>query len=927
MVARLARLLTLPVFPGDDAKTRQAALLNATLLTLLSAAVLYVFLAPLHPGSLTLRALIAGPFILIMPALRWIAQRGHVTFASRAVVVALWIMLTFAAAISGGVTGPAYVGYLVVVLCAGLLLGRRASLLIAGVSALSGVILIEANAFGLLPPIAAPRSEWWFWVAYSGFFFVTAVLLNLATRSLDKALQQARRELAERRRAEEALASSEKRFRALIEHSDDGVSVLDVHGSVRYTGPAIGRILGYTPEEFMGRNTLELLHPDEREANQEMLQRLLQEPGHLLSAQVRFRHKDGSWRWLDGTGINLLHEPGIEGIVINFRDITAHKELEAKEQRRQVWLTRVVECGKVISRVTDLRTCLITIRDTIRIGLEFDRVGVFLYEQNNTVARGTFGVGLQGELTEEWDRVFPIESDEPLRRLVADPAGFIVDQDFEAAYPGTLHADMIGVKQHVTASAWAGDRPVGVIAADNVLTGRPFVEEQLEALRLLMGYVGLAIENARLYTEAQQRLSEQTLLFECGRELAQAEGATDVIRLAIEHMASYLHATSAYYLSYDETTDRMRMEYEYWTERANDAERQPSLGQTWVLSEYPHSALARKTGLPQMHTRSDADLSPAEQEVYEFWGGRTLVAVPTVIQGQFIGFFEIWDSTVEKRYDERTLQLLLTLATQAAIKLENLQLVTRLQRSLQRTTELAIAVEAANRLKGEILANTSHELRTPLTAIQGALGLVLSDTLEAREEERRWLQVAYASSEKLLTMINTLLDVARLEADRMVLQPSAVDMLWLLREVEGLARGQALAKGLHLRFELSEPAPVVWADRDRVRQIILSLLGNALKFTEQGGVTVSLHMQPELQQVDVIVRDTGTGIAPEVLERIFQPFVQADGSTTRRHGGAGLGLYIARRLAELMGGALSLTSAGVGQGTIATLRLPLMSAG
>jgi signal transduction histidine kinase/FixJ family two-component response regulator len=424
----------------------------------------------------------------------------------------------------------------------------------------------------------------------------------------------------------------------------------------------------------------------------------------------------------------------------------------------------------------------------------------------------------------------------------------------------------------------------------------------------------------RLYAETQERLAEQSLLYDLGQALALADDENAVMKLVAGHMTEQLGGTSAVYDRFDEPTHTLRTIFEYWVERAQVPERETTLGMVWSPDQYPHWAAAYEQRFPQVITPHSPGLTSLERTTLARWAARTIIVIPAILQGRFTGFFEVWNSAAEREYDERTLRLMLTMATQAAMKLENLQLVQRLEDSVQHATEMARAAESANRLKSEFLANTSHELRTPLTAIQGALSIVTGGLCESEDEEHQWIDTAYASSEKLLGMINTLLDVARLEADRLVLNATAVEMVWLMREVEGLMRPQAEAKHLTLHLDMSEPGPTLWVDRDRVRQIILSLVDNAVKFTEAGSVSVSLVTQPDV--VEIVVRDTGPGLPEAVKTRLFQPFVQADGSSTRRHGGNGVGLYIAHRLTGMMGGTLAITGAEAGRGTLATLRLP-----
>ena len=234
------------------------------------------------------------------------------------------------------------------------------------------------------------------------------------------------------------------------------------------------------------------------------------------------------------------------------------------------------------------------------------------------------------------------------------------------------------------------------------------------------------------------------------------------------------------------------------------------------------------------------------------------------------------------------------------------------------------AAEAANRAKSEFLANMSHELRTPLNGILGYAQLLKrDDTLT--EAHRASIDVIKRSGEHLLTLINDILDLSKIEAGNLEVQPTEFHLPEFLRSLADLARIRAEQKGLAFIYETLSPLPdVVQGDERRLRQVLLNLLGNAVKFTEKGGVTfkVGYHeASPGRTRLRFQVEDTGMGIAPEKLDEIFQPFQQIrsdDGPVE----GTGMGLAISRRLVELMGGALHVKST-LGQGSVFWLELDL----
>jgi signal transduction histidine kinase len=242
--------------------------------------------------------------------------------------------------------------------------------------------------------------------------------------------------------------------------------------------------------------------------------------------------------------------------------------------------------------------------------------------------------------------------------------------------------------------------------------------------------------------------------------------------------------------------------------------------------------------------------------------------------------------------------------------------------------------EAASRLKSEFLANTSHELRTPLNGVIGFLKLILDGMIDEPEEQRQCIDEAYRSAMHLMDVIQDILDIAKIEAGKMQLDLNPVKLDDLLVDVEKFTRPQAQQR--NLSFEIRAPDTrdevILYGNYQRLKQVMLNLVGNAIKFTHEGSITISAEVIPgkvvvQDQEmpgtVKISVADTGIGVSLEKQDKLFQSFSQVDGSRTRQYGGTGLGLAISQKLVEAMGGVVNFFSMGEGLGSTVTFTVPL----
>lgn len=279
---------------------------------------------------------------------------------------------------------------------------------------------------------------------------------------------------------------------------------------------------------------------------------------------------------------------------------------------------------------------------------------------------------------------------------------------------------------------------------------------------------------------------------------------------------------------------------------------------------------------------------------------------------------------LEKVVEERTADLR-RINEQLKVEIEGRkQYEQALRESKERLEAAQRNAEAANVAKGEFLANMSHEMRTPLAGVLGMIKLVLD--MEIGSEERQLLEMAKRSADSLLRIISDVLDFSRLEAGMMTFESNPFSVAEVVQSAVEVVSLTAAEKGLHLHWAVEDPVPdQVAGDQGRLRQVLVNLVGNAVKFTERGEVEVTVRMAPPDQAgrnfILFTVRDSGIGIPPEQLERIFGRFTQVDSSLTRRHGGTGLGLALTRQIVENIGGSIWAESI-VGKGSVFSFTFP-----
>jgi PAS domain S-box-containing protein len=668
-----------------------------------------------------------------------------------------------------------------------------------------------------------------------------ATLSDLAAIVMDElelrlADRQKSAEIEERKRAEAALSASEAHFRALIENAQDIISVLSPAGEILYESPSLKPNFGYWPEEVVGRNAFEFIHPDDVDLVRQRLAQVASGDQQGVAVEFRFLHRDGSWRWLEAIGSAQweyfrpetgedANEKTLSGFVINSRDITARKHMEAELREEQERFFNAFDLSPIgIALVAPDGRWLRVNRALCAI------VG---YDQGELLTTDFQNLTHPDDLAADLEMV---------RQLLA---GECSSYQLEKRY---LHKNggEVWVTLNVSLVRDEGGAPQYFISQIRDITEAKRVEERLRLLEsaVVNANDAILITEARPIDEPGPRIlyANEAFTRETGYTPEEVIGRTPRLLQGPDTSRAAL--------------DEIRAALEKW---------RPSL--TQVLNY-------RKDGTP-------------------FWVELSIVPV-----ADEKGWYTHWVSIQRDITEQKQNAAALSAAKEEA--------------------------EKANRAKSEFLSRMSHELRTPLNAILG-FGQLL-EMAELPQEDLESARQITRAGRHLLALINEVLDISRIETGQLAVSLEAVSLDEVLAESLGLVRPLAAETGVllpatdPLQIGIYDEEVFVRADRQRLRQVLINLLSNAIKYNRNGGSVGIATEETDGDKIRLGIRDTGPGIAPENLERVFTPFDRL-GAENGEIEGTGIGLPLSQRLTQLMNGVLSVESQ-LGSGTTFWLELP-----
>ncbi|HEY6188808.1 MAG TPA: GAF domain-containing protein [Pyrinomonadaceae bacterium] len=583
-------------------------------------------------------------------------------------------------------------------------------------------------------------------------------------------------------------------------------------------------------------------------------------------------------------------------------------------RRRSLELEGLYKISRAFSTLTDISEIYGRLTRAIAQLVGGERCLIATYDRRRNLVRAQApGYNTLPELIEEFR--FKLDQDGPISYIhqtgeafysndpAADPR---FNQSIIARYGvRSVLAVPMRIKRELIGFIYVANRPGG------------FRERDVQLLEIFAAQAAETIANARLFATIQAQAEREAVVNRLVLSLQQTSEARRGVEVVVERVGELLELDRCIVMLFAED-DRADFLGEWCADGvlpiSEDVEiLERSRTEHWIRTN------RQPLVIPDVLTHS---LSQGMEDLNERMSLRSLAVVPITHQGRVIGSLSAHQTRARRMWAQDDIELLMAVATQVGSTLENARLISELRE--------------ANRLKDEFLATLSHELRTPLTAIKGWVELLSeSEAMALDEELAEGLGVIRTSTVSLSQLISDLLDLSRIQRKGLQLERQPADINKAVLEAVGAVRQAAVARGQELRLELYENLPDAYLDAHRVQQILWNLLTNAIKFTPEGGriIVRSRLVAPDGVLIDdddeevpsrwivIEVEDTGEGITPEFLPFVWDRFRQADGSSTRRHGGLGIGLALVKELVEAHGGHVEAKSDG--NGTIFTVRLPL----
>jgi len=704
----------------------------------------------------------------------------------------------------------------------------------------------------------------------------------------------------------------ENLLRSIIDTTPDWIYAKDLNFRYMLVNEAYARdFANRTPDEMIGHDDAELGIPTyliegdpERgiRGSRADDEAVLQSAETLNNPADYVEFADGTLHVLDTTKLPLTDASGrIIGLLGVSRDITEREQTRRRQQA-------AYELGQQLMLLLDEDALLRQTVTSLAESFGYYHVHVYLREGDEQLVVRE-GLGAAGEQLKRAGHTIPISAPRSLVARAARTLSPVVVNDVRDNPDHLPNPLLPFTRSEVALPLYLGSDLIGVLDVQQNRTDY-FGEDEIRTLGTIASQLSVALSNARFFRELELEADRRTRLYELGQHLAESLDPADIAQAAVNGVADLLDVPEVSIIYHDAETDLLHVL------GASGPIIQQMRGSTRPLNEIPDVERVIRTRT--IEAEVDMMGEPTEENALARSLGFTAsLLLPVLVADRVIGALTLNETRGPRAFSQDELNLVQSVALQVGIALQNAY-------QYQEQVEVAEQLRGVDRLKSEFLASMSHELRTPLNSIIGYAEVMLDGIDgELNDDMLEDVSAIHDSGRHLLNLINDILDLAKIEAGQLDIRSEAVDLRAMAQDVLTTSRVLLSGKPVELVLDVADGLPSVQADPLRLRQILSNLITNAIKFTEEGRVTV--HAAPAADDPGMLVvsvSDTGIGISAENLPLVFERFRQVDQSATRRVGGTGLGLAITRQLVEMHGGEIWAESE-VGRGSCFSFTIPV----